>query len=115
MATSALLLLGLVVGLSTAEESGAGSNCMGCFNATSGQCILASTNATLLTVHIPHFQGLFLREIWLWLQDTGAAGSCTLAQPSDCAAIGLPYANNSASKWPADGACVSARAAPTST
>ena len=63
-----------------AEESTPGSaagNCMGCFNATSGQCIL----------------------------DIGKPG-CPLATPSDCAAINLPYVNKSLGKWPADGGCL---------
>lgn len=63
--------------VAVAAAAGGSGNCLGCFEATSGTCQL----------------------------DVDKPG-CLPATPSDCAALRLPYENNSATTWPEGGGCL---------
>ena len=56
-------------------------NCMGCYDAGAGRCILDT--------------------------DAGGDPSCPLATPASCKAVNLPYMNKSLERWPAEaGTCL---------
>ena len=81
-ATMYAMVVAAVLMLAVAEEGGGegGPNCRGCFNETSGVCVLDT--------------------------DPGGDPTCPLATPTDCAAIGLPYLNNSLDIWPKGDGCL---------
>ena len=72
-ATLALVVLFTVTSTACGFANKGVPNCVGCFNATSGECILDT--------------------------DPGGDPSCPLATPADCKAQGLPFLNTSLDTW----------------